>query len=319
MKKKPNGSVVSRIFCLVFSLLCSVGQSISETNIGAVADSIDAASVQPEAETNNISEAFTHSKIIASPGEETGESEEISRGEYYWRNVVNSGRDFIVDHVEVGLALNFYSLVEGKRSSNDTFLGTIDELKLKTGVLSINSLRVQFLLPQDFRIEVGYSDFEYETRTIEDDSDGTFSLSGLRVIALYRPNFHEIIKPVIGIGVARNKASFDPEKAFFNGFSGDNKYEKYQNWVDAGSEPWPNNGYRKNIEPDSTVWALYLRLGLDINYFKNWVLGLDYEYIRQDIQADYVLSNYDIPFRVTPDIDFPASTHVFSIYARYDF
>ena len=191
--------------------------------------------------------------------------------------------------------------------------------KLTTGPLSINSLRVQFLLPKDFRIELGWADFEFETRTIEGDTDGTFSLNGPRVIAIYRPDFHSYAKPVFGLGFALQSADFNAENAFYNGFSGENKYEKYDDWVDSGAEPWPNNGYRKNIEVDDPVWALYLRLGLDITYFENWVLGADYEYIRQDMVGDYVLSFYDNPFRTTPNIDFPASLHTFSIYVRYDF
>ena len=62
--------------------------------------------------------------------------------------------DFFTDYVEIGLALNFYFPVDDQRSPDDTYLGTIDELKLTTGPLSINSLRVQFLLPKDFRIEL---------------------------------------------------------------------------------------------------------------------------------------------------------------------
>ena len=236
-----------------------------------------------------------------------------------WEKTKTGVNDFFLNYVEIGLALNFYGQVDSNRSSDDTYLGTINELDLDTGPLSINSLRFQFLLPKNFRIELGWSSFDLITGTIEGDTDGTFTLNGPRFMALYRADIHRYVKPVIGLGFSLLNADFEPESAFYYGFSGDDKYTDYQDWRDSGSPQPVNGGYHKNIVVEDTV-SWQLRLGLDVTYFERWVLGVDYEYIAQNITGDYILYyNDDPPFRTTPNLEFPASLHSFSIYARYDF
>lgn len=225
---------------------------------------------------------------------------------------------FLEQNVEVGLALNFYSPLDDSRSVGDYYLGTIRELDLQTGPLSVNSLRIHLLLPENFRIELGWSDFELDTHTAEGDSDGTFTLNGPRLMALYHADVHPILKPTLGIGTSKISADFDANPIWFNGFRGDDKIADYEAWRASGAPAWPNGGYRKDIKVDD-IWAWHLRAGLDITYFEDWVIGLNYEYIDQSLAGDYELSYYGEPGRIEPNNTFPADLHTFAFYTRYTF
>lgn len=232
----------------------------------------------------------------------------------------NAVLEFLHNRLEIGLRYSYFSLPNSKESQPDSdgnyFLGSINELEADQSGSILPYLRVNFT--PYIGIEAGLADYTAITRkwTSKTDSDGTIELEGptLAVVGCY-PN-ESRFTPYAQLGVFFAGATFNYEEWWHNGFPSEGP--EYKAWAEAGSPPWPNGGYNRNIELSNTT-APFLAGGCSIKLMDHLSLDAQIRYMVMDVDAHYYLAIYDTIIDDRGTYVFPMDNLTYQVGIKYVF
>jgi hypothetical protein len=265
------------------------------------------------------------------PTQESPESDTISVFEYvdsleYPEWVVDAweSTDAVLhDHLRIGVRYRQIDLHDDKRSTDNSFLGSITELNAQSDYESITWLTFDWLVNPYIGIRFGMDQLRAETLTSQanaalNHTDGNVDLYGPGLMLVLRyPNDTRVI-PTIGLGYSWLDATFEHNPVWLNGFGGDNRQQAYDAWIAAGAPPWPNGGYRRTITlKDTTAVTLYGELAFQITDH------LDIHAFIQSVDVDGVdltfdLSNHGDVFD-SYQAEFPMSNTAYGAGLRWTF
>lgn len=228
--------------------------------------------------------------------------------------------DVLHDHLRVGLRYRRVNPTDGKRTAENSFLGSITELETLDDYDPITWLTFEWLATPYTAIRFNMDQLRSRTRTTSDDnhSDGDMNLLGPELMLIGRLPNESRFTPSVGIGYAWFQSNFEHNPMWYNGFGGDNRKADYDAWVAAGSPPWPNRGYRREIILDDTT-ALILMAALELRITKHLDLNLFVQHMEvQEVGVTYNLSFGGNVFETTA-AKFPMSNVGYGAGVRWTF
>jgi opacity protein-like surface antigen len=233
-----------------------------------------------------------------------------------WENT----SDIVHDHLRIGLRYRQIKLTDDERSLDNSYLGSITELDSMSDYDPMTWLTFEWLLNPYFvfRFNLEQVKAQSQTTSWDNHTDGDVNLEGYQLSLLFRlPNRTRFV-PTAGIGYAWLDSTFDHNPVWYNGFGGETKDADYAAWVAAGSPPWPNRGYRREIILDNTT-ALVLMGGLEIQLTDHIDLNLFVQHMEvQEVDVTYNLSFGGNVFEST-QAEFPMSNIGYGAGIRWTF
>ncbi len=201
--------------------------------------------------------------------------------------------DVLHDHLRVGVRYRQVRLTDSKRSLDNSFLGSITELNEQRDYDALTWLTFEWLANPYAGLRFNWEQVRAQTSTTSYDnhSDGNIDLMGPQLSLLLRLPNQTRLTPTAGIGYAWLTSTFEHNPTWYNGFGGTTKQADYDAWVAAGSPPWPNHGYRREILLDDTT-ALILTAGLEIRLTDH----LDFNIFVQNMEVQEVGVTYNLSF-----------------------
>lgn len=244
-------------------------------------------------------------------------------GEARAANPAGGLRDFLENHVEMGLRVTHFRLRTREKHEYDDdgrftggFMGSINRLSERQDYRPLPVLRIR--INDTLGMQLGYTRFDVKTSTYwSGHSDGTFRLRGPTLKLFARHVLPSGLEPYAAAGIARLNASFRHDELWHHGFS-PNDPSTYEAWVDAGRPAWPNGGYRRTISPkDTTAWIF--SGGSRYPIADNWNLDVGLRYMVAEIDADFHLSWYETRRQDRGRYTFPMDNWSFLFSVSYDF
>ena len=214
------------------------------------------------------------------------------------------------ERVQAGFRISYFQLLDNTRrkmAPDGTFaggfLGSIDRLEEDQSLWPMPVLGL-YPLPW-LGLELSWDVMEVRALTYFDDhSDGKFNLSGPSLLLVARWPEAGLFAPYAGLGFIFFSADFDMSDPWHHGFKSD---EAYKEWRAAGSPPWPNQGYQRNIECDDSAVAVLLQAGCQLRCHRHVVVDVGLRYAWLDLDAHYWLSFYGEKFEDYGTFSFPLS------------
>jgi hypothetical protein len=227
-------------------------------------------------------------------------------------------------YFEGGFRITHFELTEDSRHTyrddgvfKEGFLGSIDRLEENQNYFPSPYARLR--LHEFFFAELGWERFGATTRTYWDNhSDGDIKAKGpsFQLLAFMPTSMNST--PYLGMGFALLNASFSNDGVWHYGFNSANDH-LYDDWVEAGRDPWVNGGYRRNIEVDNTT-AFLLSLGCSSELREHLHADLLVRKMWANLNAKYYLSWYGTDRRDDRgSYDFPLDSLSIQLGIRYTF
>lgn len=167
----------------------------------------------------------------------------------------------------VGYRLVGYTLTDGSRSAENSYVGGITELDEQQDITWYDGLFADWVPASygqlDFGGELAFARMRVETRNTDGHTDGDVKAAGPILaaiartpIALHAGSHNWTLEPTLGLGVAFLGVDFDHEGWWYYGFPyhGDEAASRalYDDWVARGA-PMDEINYRRIIELDDSV------------------------------------------------------------------
>jgi hypothetical protein len=204
-----------------------------------------------------------------------------------------STSDVLHDHLRVGVRYRSVELTDDKRSSENSYLGSITQIENLDDYDWTTWLTVEWLANPYIGLRFNYEQVRGRTRTSSWDNhtDGDIDVMGPQFSLIVRLPNRTRFTPTAGVGYAWLNSTFEHNPVWYNGFGGEDKIVNYNNWVQAGRPPWPNNGYRREIILEDTS-AVILLAGLEIRITDH----LDFNLFAQDMAVEDIDLRYELSF-----------------------
>lgn len=240
--------------------------------------------------------------------------------EYVLPDWMERTSDLVHEHLRIGVRYRNTTLSDDSRTTENSYLGSITKLKPLQDYDLITWLTFEWLANPYAAIRFTWEQVRAETSTTSYDNhtDGDIDLIGPALALMLRLPNQTRFTPSGGIGYTWLSSTFEHNPVWYNGFGGVNKEADYDAWVAAGSPPWPNHGYRREIMLDDTtglllIGALEYRITdhLDLNVF---IQHMEV----QEVGVTYTLSFGGNPFETT-QAEFPMSNTSLGIGLRWTF
>lgn len=216
-------------------------------------------------------------------------------------------------------ALPLVQLQDRDRSPGNSFLGTIVRLEEQRVGFPLRP-HLDYLAADWLAIRLAYERLATRTGTIEGDTDGDFRLAGPALSLRFRYPNETRFTPGFAAGAIWYAAKFEEDGRWGNGFPGtDEGRADYRAWIAQGRPPWPNNGYQRRIDPESSVVALELSVSLEIELDEHWRLETFARYVRANVRGHYTLRYYGEVFQDRGWHDFPHDHIAVGLGLLYEF
>jgi hypothetical protein len=196
----------------------------------------------------------------------------------------SSIRSTIAGRLEVGVRVSQFSLLEDSSGALDafgvpqgTFIGTINGLEEEQELIP-PEVFVHFNLNQYIGIELAYDSLELKTRTVDDKSDGTLTMSGPVFSLIGRYPTGGSFTPYAGLGVALFGAEFDAQAHWALGFTNPEEFAA------AGSPSTPNGGRTRTMFVDDGT-GVVLTGGCLWRFADDWAADAFVRYMDIDSSA----------------------------------
>lgn len=227
----------------------------------------------------------------------------------------------LTDHLEIGTRVTYFFF----KDETGDFVGTVDTMDSKQ-IMDPVKFFVDFKFNRYIGMEITWDRVAFNTITswtppIGYHNDGTFKLSGpmFSVFGML-PNDTGFI-PYAGIGFAFFNNTSVTEGWWHHGFRGSSMNEinkKYEDWVAAGSPPWPNGGYERTFIPDDSTTGIMLTTGCSIKMTRHLSWDLYLRYTHAVIDFDFTLSDYGVLSRIQEE-EFDISNFAAGVGLKYVF
>lgn len=235
-------------------------------------------------------------------------------------NAWNWTSETVHEHLRIGLRYRQTTLSDDSRTVDNSYLGSITDLEPLQDYDLLTCFTFEWLVNPYAGVRFNWEQVRAKTGTTSYDnhSDGDIDLKGPALSLMLRLPNQTRFTPSAGIGYTWLTSSFEHNPAWYNGFGGVTKEADYDAWVAAGSPPWPNHGYRREIMLDDTtglllIGALEYRITdhLDFNIF---IQHMEV----QEVGTTYTLSFGGNPFETT-QAEFPMSNTSYGAGIRWTF
>lgn len=213
-------------------------------------------------------------------------------------------------HVEIGTRITHFELKDDRRSTDDTFLGSIIRLDDKQDLMP-TKLFLAFRVNDLFGFELNYDKVAARTITVTGKSDGTISMSGPIVSLFARYPNQTAFTPFAGFGLAYFSAAFNETDHWRLG------YDSPEDYISAGKPATPKGDRLRTMHVSSDVGRVIV-LGLIWRITNSW--ALDAFWRTMDVEADAVFTStvHGVPENSRHG-EFPLDHDAWGLGAKYIF
>ena len=218
---------------------------------------------------------------------------------FEWNQALNTAAEALNPRLRLGLRYRQVTLLDNKRSLENSFLGSIVELQSQSDFSALSWLFLEWRFNPIVALRLGMEQARAKTVTGNQivHSDGILNIQGPALSLLLRYPNSTRLTPAGQIGAVYYAASFEHDPIWHNGFGGESREENYARWVAAGQPAWPNGGYRRSLVPENT-YGLLLGTSLECQLLRrlNLLLFLDYAVVKK-VDISFELSRYGNVFQ----------------------